>query len=183
MLEHKTLSLEARVNVTGAADACTVCGSNRERTPGMTETYLAGTELWVCSECAFEIDEELARFAYDPASRAKRRQRFQDDHFGVCPECGENGGWKNIGRAHWVYCERHGLKWWVGENLISSWREETEADWVQNAAFLARLRETEPYDHRPTLFERMAQRLRERETAIWSRLRPSAPLNDDELPF
>jgi hypothetical protein len=185
MLEHQTLLLEARINVTGGDDVCHTCGRHKERTPGVTETYIAGTELWVCPDCAFGIDSELARFAYDPGSRTKRRQRFQEqeDHWGLCPECGEYPRWKNVGRTHWVYCERHGLKWCVGENLISSWQDEDENDWVQNELFLMRLRETEPY-HRgePTLFERIVGTLRKWRDVIGSRIRPAA-FDDEEPPF
>jgi ribosome-binding protein aMBF1 (putative translation factor) len=97
---NRALLLEARINLTGASDPCHVCRRNRERTPGMTETYVAGTQLWVCSDCAFEIDVELARFAYDPRHRTKPRRSGPNDHFGVCPECGGRPRWKKILAVH-----------------------------------------------------------------------------------
>ena len=103
---NRALLLEARINLTGASDPCNVCGRHRERTPGMTETYLQATQQWVCPDCAFEIDVELARFAYDPKRKPGRCS--SNEHFGVCPECGGQPRWKNIGRVHWLYCERVG---------------------------------------------------------------------------
>jgi hypothetical protein len=55
-----------------------------------------------------------------------------DDHFGVCPHCGKNDGFLNIGRAHWFVCHEHQMKWRAGENLFSNWRDETEEDWRRN---------------------------------------------------
>jgi hypothetical protein len=49
-----------------------------------------------------------------------------DDYFGVCPTCGRNDGYINIGRGHWFYCSKHRVKWYFGSNLFSSWREQTE---------------------------------------------------------
>src|SRR3974390_1906550 len=51
-----------------------------------------------------------------------------DNHFGVCPICGTNNGWINIGRGHWFYCKEHKVSWFAGSNLFSSWRYETEAE-------------------------------------------------------
>ena len=60
-------STEARVNTTGGNDPCVICHRYKERTLGATETYLAcETEDWVCPDCAFGIDPELARLAYEP---------------------------------------------------------------------------------------------------------------------
>jgi hypothetical protein len=81
---------------------------------------------------------------------------------------------KNIGRAHWLYCERHGLKWCVGENLISSWQDETEDDWIENERYLMRLRETDTYHRSETLFERTTARLGHWRHVIVSRLHPAS---------
>lgn len=51
-----------------------------------------------------------------------------DDYFGVCPACGYTDGYINIGRGHWFYCVVHKVRWFVGSNLFSDWRHETEAD-------------------------------------------------------
>tara|TARA_R110002073_G_scaffold101349_10_gene230320 strand:+ start:632 stop:994 length:363 start_codon:yes stop_codon:yes gene_type:complete len=54
------------------------------------------------------------------------------DHFGVCPICGGCDGGFNVQRSNWFACDTHKLIWCVGENLLSTWRHETEDDWEQN---------------------------------------------------
>ena len=56
-----------------------------------------------------------------------------DQYFGGCPTCGKNDGYLNFKRNHWMVCHKHKTRWWVGSNLFSSWREETETDWERNA--------------------------------------------------
>ncbi len=51
----------------------------------------------------------------------------QDDYFGLCPTCKKTDGCINIGRSHWYYCKKHKVKWCVGSNLFSYWRDQTEA--------------------------------------------------------
>jgi hypothetical protein len=154
--------LEARVNLMSGYYACHLCGTGQEHITEATQTYLVGTELWVCRDCAIRIDSQLARFAYEPGFPGKRKRRFREKerHFGICPECGECPSWMNVGRTHWAYCERHGLKLCVGQNIFSSWRDENEDDWTRNALFLARLRKTDPYFHDgPPLLERIGRML------------------------
>ena len=65
--------------------------------------------------------------------------------FGDCPKCGKNDGYLNVGREHWFVCGKHRVKWFVGTNLFSSWRYETEQDWERSYALLAGYREIEPW--------------------------------------
>jgi len=51
-----------------------------------------------------------------------------DGYFGLCPVCHKTDGYINIGRAHWFLCEAHKTKWFIGENLFSSWIYETGAE-------------------------------------------------------
>jgi hypothetical protein len=51
-----------------------------------------------------------------------------DDHFGLCPECHQAEGFVNAGKAHFVFCKVHRLFWFVGANLFSSWKEQTEEE-------------------------------------------------------
>ena len=44
----------------------------------------------------------------------------------ACPVCGKNDGHINIGRGHWFYCIQHKKRQYVGSNLFSAWRDETE---------------------------------------------------------
>ncbi len=46
-------------------------------------------------------------------------------HFGVCPDCHKSDGFINLGRGHWFYCAQHKVCWYVGSNLLSSWREQS----------------------------------------------------------
>ena len=53
---------------------------------------------------------------------------YPDDHFGLCPKCGRENGYINIGRGHWFKCDAHQVIWFVGENLFSSWRSQSEVE-------------------------------------------------------
>lgn len=61
--------------------------------------------------------------------------------FGVCPECRRAGELLNVERQHWAICTRHRLKWCVGSNLFSAWRDEAPAVWAKNTAVLGGYRE------------------------------------------
>jgi hypothetical protein len=50
------------------------------------------------------------------------------DQWGVCPTCKSRDGCINIGASHWYYCRKHRVKWCVGDNLFSTWRDQTEAE-------------------------------------------------------
>lgn len=67
-----------------------------------------------------------------------------DPGFGGCPVCGRNDGYLNIGREHWFKCDEHGLKWSGGENLFSTWRDETSEIWESNDELLGDYLEVEP---------------------------------------
>jgi hypothetical protein len=51
-----------------------------------------------------------------------------DEHFGGCPTCGKNDGYRNAGKGHWFFCLEHRVLWFAGANLFSSWHGETEAE-------------------------------------------------------
>jgi hypothetical protein len=48
--------------------------------------------------------------------------------FDSCPTCHKTDGYANVSRSHWFYCKEHQKKWCAGSNLLSSWRDETEAE-------------------------------------------------------
>ena len=54
------------------------------------------------------------------------------DYFGGCPECGNCDGHLNVERTHWGVCHTHKTCWSIGSNLFSSWRYETEQQWIEN---------------------------------------------------
>ncbi len=70
----------------------------------------------------------------------------EPEHFGDCPKCGRHDGYLNIGRDHWFVCHKHKVKWCVGSNLFSDWREESKETWAQNEKLLAGYGEIEPLD-------------------------------------
>ena len=51
-----------------------------------------------------------------------------DDYFGVCPICKSHDGYLNAGRGHFFICNEHRVVWYVGSNLFSDWRYETEEE-------------------------------------------------------
>ena len=55
------------------------------------------------------------------------------EYFGGCPECGSQDGYFNVGRDHWVVCEKHKTRWCIGSNLFSSWRDETKEEQLEKA--------------------------------------------------
>lgn len=46
--------------------------------------------------------------------------------FEGCPECGGDDGMINIGKSHWLVCDKHRVYWCVGYNLITIPDDETE---------------------------------------------------------
>lgn len=75
-----------------------------------------------------------------------------DEYFGGCPECGKNDGCLNLRRDHWFVCDEHRTAWFVGSNLFSGWREESEDDWKRNAAKLNGYLVVEPIHQSPHAF-------------------------------
>lgn len=69
------------------------------------------------------------------------------DHLGGCPICGCNGGYRNIQKSHFCFCEKHKKVWSVGWNLFSSWRYEDEDTWKRNDEFLSEFEPVEPFMH------------------------------------
>ena len=67
-----------------------------------------------------------------------------DPFGGGCPQCGLNHGYLNVGRAHWFVCHTHKTKWCRGDNLMSSWRYESEREWASNHARLKSYSDVEP---------------------------------------
>ena len=53
---------------------------------------------------------------------------LEEEPFSVCPVCHSNDGFLNAGKGHWFLCHEHRVRWFVGSNLFSSWREETEEE-------------------------------------------------------
>ena len=63
--------------------------------------------------------------------------------FGGCPYCGGYDIYLDIGRDHWMVCRTHQVRWHIGSNLFSAWREQTEEQRLRNTYELAGYREVE----------------------------------------
>ena len=79
-----------------------------------------------------------------PANAESSAVATTDEYFGGCPTCGKCEAVLNIERTHWHVCHTHKVKWCVGSNLFSSWRDEDETVWSQNAEVLKGYDEVEP---------------------------------------
>ena len=51
---------------------------------------------------------------------------------GVCTCGNDRQKFYNIGKTHWIACEKCKTRWTYGGNLFSSWRHESENDWREN---------------------------------------------------
>jgi hypothetical protein len=90
-------------------------------------------DRWVCYDCAYGIDPELAEFAiiperyqhqdHTPVDDESSFLTLRDHHWGVCPVCGRPADrWFNVRASHWLVCLRHGFRWRIGANLFSYWK-------------------------------------------------------------
>jgi hypothetical protein len=50
------------------------------------------------------------------------------DDFGLCPTCHKTDGCANVGKSHRFFCKEHKVSWFVGSNIFSSWRDQTEEE-------------------------------------------------------
>lgn len=67
-----------------------------------------------------------------------------DLYFGGCPHCGRTDGYFNLHRNHFFVCHEHRVKWFVGENIFSSWRHQTPHNWERNAKSVASYADVRP---------------------------------------
>lgn len=77
-------------------------------------------------------------------TRNEATRQSDDAYFGTCPQCGKSDGFMNDGADHWGVCVAHGVKWYVGSNLFSGWRDEPEEQRERNRARLATLTDCSP---------------------------------------
>ena len=107
-----------------------------------------------------------------------------DLHFGGCPHCSKTDGYINVGRDHWFVCDQHRTKWWAGSNLFSSWRDETEEEWLRNEYKLENYISVDPVYRKPTPEELEEVERTKRESAICRALgavmSSSEPIDPDD---
>src|SRR5262245_22452625 len=75
----------------------------------------------------------------------RRKGKYAEDYFGVCPHCHRQYGYLNVGRNHWFFCDAHQTCWCIGSNLFSSWHDETKDQWEKNAKKLHGYQIVEPF--------------------------------------
>src|SRR4051795_6285499 len=73
------------------------------------------------------------------------------DYFGGCPTCGMTNGCINDGADHWFVCDRHRVKWYIGSNLFSGWRDDTAEDRFRARDLLGTYREVEAVYNEPEI--------------------------------
>jgi hypothetical protein len=71
----------------------------------------------------FENEAEAATAALKAECNIERHIDF-----GVCPRCGKNDGYINVGQGHWFFCKEHKVRWFVGLNLYPGWQYETREE-------------------------------------------------------
>lgn len=81
------------------------------------------------------------------ASGAEIEPEEPDDHFGLCPICCRAPIFYHVGRKLYGACETHRVYWYIGDNILSIWRELSEDDYKAAARELATMREAKPYYH------------------------------------
>ena len=76
-----------------------------------------------------------------------------DGYFGLCPHCHNHDGYINVSRSHWFVCDEHKVKWLVGSNLFSDWRQQTEDEQrrIYDARGIGDYSEVEPYFSQETI--------------------------------
>lgn len=118
-------------------------GADKDTVLKMLEKMRAHTErYWNVN--SFEREAESAAEAFEAQQRAPAEHDHSDATFGVCPICKGQDGFMNVGREHWFVCQEHKTKWFVGSNLFSSWRYQSEEVWEENARILEGYEEVEP---------------------------------------
>lgn len=70
-----------------------------------------------------------------------------DERWGLCPKCRGIGDGCNIGPVHIAFCEADKTKWFIGANLFSGWRDETEETWEANKEKLKDYEEVESFHY------------------------------------
>lgn len=196
----------------GARFPCVLCDGTTEK-ESINAELVEPDQGFVCERCLAAGPEQVRARVLDKAASLESRARdlreaaereFElpshdewvaaqqvndESYFGVCPECGRSNGCINVGKGHWFHCREHKTKWFVGSNLFSSWRQETEEEQRERYEELdfGSYREVEPEE---TWFDPEHHTLdvpaalaryeaeRERQEAAYR-----IPFDEDDIPF
>jgi hypothetical protein len=98
-----------------------------------------------------ELVNEISLLINEPDQTPPGKAKTEDSehaHFGLCPECGNEGAYMNIGPEHIFICDECHTSWSVGANLFDSWRDEDETVWAANKEKLEGYRKVKPVYYR-----------------------------------
>jgi hypothetical protein len=72
--------------------------------------------------------------AFNKTPHPKMIKLIFDEHhyFGHCPILTHENYYLNISRGHWMVCDECKIRWFIGANLFSSWRNQTKTTWKKN---------------------------------------------------
>jgi len=70
------------------------------------------------------------------SNNSETGMQTHDDNMMCCVRCGVECAFRNIGREHWGFCDPCRIKWCIGENLFSGWREQSDEVFEENWEFL-----------------------------------------------
>jgi hypothetical protein len=107
-------------------------------------------------DLASELPWRVARLGLAPAGGAdvklrvngRMNVRIVNGYFGLCPFCHRTDGCVRSGEpgTFYVYiCREHKVKWKVGTDLFSCWRDETPEALASNRALLESYESVEPW--------------------------------------
>lgn len=65
-------------------------------------------------------------------------------HFGGCPFCGDSDGPYITGRADWLCCVSHRVRWCIGENLFRKGRFQSPEEREATNQWLGQFETVEP---------------------------------------
>ena len=108
------------------------------------------------------------------------RKPVTEAHWGVCPLCGgTQDRVLHIRRDHYMVCSNCDVAWYVGSNLLSSWRELSQEDFERNEKKLYTMSNADAiYEHHKLSQEDQEEldKMYQEQKAIYDKQAPCLPL-------
>ncbi len=132
--------------------ACDLCSGSARRSPKdqqSADKHATGTSQRSnlgspndALETTMMIITTRERVAMEHSTLPNKGSR--SNHFGVCPTCRRQNGCHSLGPVTWYVCDIHRVKWNIGTNLFSTWRnlpgtevcQRGQARWVSRGRAL-----------------------------------------------
>jgi len=82
----------------------------------------------------------------DDEAQEQRAEGIHGDEedYGSCPECGQDGEMVAQGRRHWIVCHRDRVKWRVGTGFFGWLFKGRDASWDRAGDWINDYREVSP---------------------------------------